>query len=131
ARMSFERRQDLLFPPAEEPVIRGADEEREPAEETLGGDERRLAGAIRRLGRDDAGLAALVGALPAWRRPSAHIVLIRELGAERAGAVAEPAFGGGAIAGRRFAAGEPARPGLGARWEYARARAAYHVAGRL
>src|SRR5262245_31133545 len=86
--------------------------------------ERRLARRIRDRVDDEAALVELLRqGIAAWQRHTARIVLVRELGAERARAVADRAFGDEWVLSTvAFDPPAPATPGLLARWEFARAR---------
>src|SRR5437016_2667875 len=90
--MSAERSQDLLQPPA---TARKAVEVPRAAllEELLGGDQR-LADALHRRRKDPFSLVAYLRALSTVERHRARLLLVRELGAERAQAVCEVATGG-------------------------------------
>jgi hypothetical protein len=76
--------------------------------------EQRIASALARLRDDDDGLLEfLADEIPAWQRMTAEIVLIRTLGAERAGDLCTRAFGLGATgptALRGYGQAAPATP---------------------
>src|SRR5947209_2200310 len=94
--MSAERKQDLLNRSSkrcEEEV-----EARKPSptnELESCGREQRLASTIRRLRHDDAGLLRFLMGVPRVDRLNARVVLIRELGGQRATALCTRAFGPG------------------------------------
>ena len=88
--MSGERHQDLVHRPPRRRLDTELPE-REEVEHPVGV-ERKLAEAIRRIRNDDVALLALLQRLPEASRLTGRVVLIRELGAQRAGSLCSRAF---------------------------------------
>jgi hypothetical protein len=93
-------------------------------EEEVAVGERQLAAAIRRCRGDDAALLSLLGGVPSPERLMARLVLVRELGVERADDLSERAFGAGQASRIPVVSlpMNPIPPGAKARHEFARAR---------
>src|SRR5262245_15373454 len=92
--MSDNRRLDLVHPPAARPGRKAKNDHDFELEEEVSSSERRLALKIRRLQHDPAALEALLREqVPPWQRKTAHLVLVRELGAEEAASLHRRVFG--------------------------------------
>src|SRR5437870_4211025 len=92
--MSDNRRLDLVNPPAPRPGRKLSKEQQFDAEEEVSSSERRLTLKIRRLQGEPEALAAMLREQVApWQRKTAHLVLVRELGAERAASLHKRVFG--------------------------------------
>ncbi len=99
------------------------------AAEEEAGAEQRLARAVRLLGGDEAALAAhLASSVAPWQRQMAHLVLVREVGAERARALAVRAFGAVPSPPERTEAAAAAPLDEHTAWDVGRAR---HLSARL